>query len=997
MTFCLSGFDIQSGLAVLNTLIIFTLTAVASAAPEIAFPINSQVPPIARVSQPFNFVFSQSTFTSPASNLSYALVNNPHWLALDGRTRTFSGTPGPGDVGPVSFSLTATDPNGTAASNVTFIISSDHAPQVVVPIEDQTLSSNAKSGSDGYLTYPSSPFVLSFAQNTFSSAAKSLQYYASSSDGTPLPSWVKFDSTNLKFSGITPSLSSLVVPPQTFGLQLIASDIEGFSGSAINFNLIVGTHELSFKSVYQSLNISRGQNITIDWLKSNLTLDGRPIKDSDIKSATAQTPSWLQFDSVSLLLSGTPPKDVNSTNVTVSAFDVFEDTANVTIQLNLQSTLFLRTVNDINATLGQPFDCKIGRGVLSDPSTIVSVTETPETPWLHVDPSALELSGNVPDNIPTSQISINLTAISSGFSDFQIFKIEIIKGDVRVAGSSAHSGATSTLSPTGSAQTSSNVNAQGAGNNKSTVLPAVLVPLLILTVALVSIILCARRKQKASSRPATSIRKEISRPINSNLINWPAFEKEPEDDANRSQRSLVARKAKDIWASSTNLRRKKYGRTNDVYVDGSGNPRTQGSEFSISPRGEEPGKLSKMPNYSLKSPIEPTGTTDKSREQRESSPERFSNVHGLRRQPPHIAVPSRIFDGRTRGRGMGHGSGGVSQSSSEFGVMFSRPSWKTISRRTGSNANTFSEPRASGRSGASTFSGTSEDAQEGERALQMSYSLLSNAFPSQYTRSLRPTIREVRKSDRLSTGSFSTYLRKRAGGESPFFQSTSNYSPATRNQQSWKRDSSISGPSGVSRETVDVDVLLEEALEGFSDNATAASTKRSISHDPSPHQPSAFQRLRRSISQRLSQKGLSSSRFQSAASSAQSDLFSTERLEQVERGGGEQSWETRPSLYRKDNSHESVNSDRGSLRYDHSEEVCFEVARAVQNFRGATPQLRVYRPSSEMPERQSVMSKRPVSDAMRNSTLGKSLSQRAMREGASAGETEQESGASAFL
>jgi hypothetical protein len=69
---------------------VYLFAALAIAAPTITFPINSQVPPVARVSMPFMFTFSASTF-SGSSSLDYTLSSAPTWLSLDGSTRTLLG------------------------------------------------------------------------------------------------------------------------------------------------------------------------------------------------------------------------------------------------------------------------------------------------------------------------------------------------------------------------------------------------------------------------------------------------------------------------------------------------------------------------------------------------------------------------------------------------------------------------------------------------------------------------------------------------------------------------------------------------------------------------------------------------------------------------------------------------------------------------------------------------------------------------------------------
>src|SRR5271170_7854826 len=92
------------------------------AQPTIQFPINSQVPPVARPSQAFAFTFAESTFASNAGTLTYILEAQPAWLQLDNLSRTFSGTPASDDVGIATFQLTASDSQGFVDLPVTLVV-----------------------------------------------------------------------------------------------------------------------------------------------------------------------------------------------------------------------------------------------------------------------------------------------------------------------------------------------------------------------------------------------------------------------------------------------------------------------------------------------------------------------------------------------------------------------------------------------------------------------------------------------------------------------------------------------------------------------------------------------------------------------------------------------------------------------------------------------------------------------------------------------------------
>ncbi len=89
--------------------------------PTVANPIPDQD---ATVDIFFSFQFAAETFSDPdiGDTLSYSATLSdstplPDWLNFDEPTRTFSGTPSPGDVGTITIRVTATD-NGTPPANI---------------------------------------------------------------------------------------------------------------------------------------------------------------------------------------------------------------------------------------------------------------------------------------------------------------------------------------------------------------------------------------------------------------------------------------------------------------------------------------------------------------------------------------------------------------------------------------------------------------------------------------------------------------------------------------------------------------------------------------------------------------------------------------------------------------------------------------------------------------------------------------------------------------
>src|SRR5581483_4191881 len=90
-------------------------------APTVANAIADQV---AAQGSAFSFAFAANTFSDVdvGDTLTYTATLDsdaplPGWLSFNAGTRTFSGTPGPGDVGTIAVKVTATDGSAAAVSD----------------------------------------------------------------------------------------------------------------------------------------------------------------------------------------------------------------------------------------------------------------------------------------------------------------------------------------------------------------------------------------------------------------------------------------------------------------------------------------------------------------------------------------------------------------------------------------------------------------------------------------------------------------------------------------------------------------------------------------------------------------------------------------------------------------------------------------------------------------------------------------------------------------
>lgn len=406
----------------------FLFFSCALAKPVGYFPINSQLPPVARVSEPFSFVFSPLTFSSEpgipdAGEISYSLsAGAPAWLRIDSDARRLFGTPDDGDfpsrsnggdqignedVVGVQVELVARDATGEANANITLVVSRNRGPEVGIPLEDQIADMGPHS-APSLLLYPSRQFSFTFAKRTFrvpgneeGSAMSPLNYYAVSADNAPLPSWISFDATTLTFSGTTPPFGSLVQPPQTFGFQLVASDVVGFASAAMPFSIVIGNHELTADKTFVRLNATRGDPFVYAGLRGMLKIDGKRPEDvreeEDTTVMAMDVPKWLDFDEEAWVLAGTPDADSKSANITITVADRYADTLNVTLMIELEDPdLFVSDLPDVNVTAGTDLSFDLKRYLFNPAKVDVSVTSRPKAPWLYLDPISKKLSGTAP-------------------------------------------------------------------------------------------------------------------------------------------------------------------------------------------------------------------------------------------------------------------------------------------------------------------------------------------------------------------------------------------------------------------------------------------------------------------------------------------------------------------------------------------------------------------------------------------------------------------------
>ncbi|KAK4678995.1 polarity establishment/cellular polarization [Podospora pseudoanserina] len=503
------------------------LADLVAAAPTVSFPINSQVPPVARIGQPFAFVFSPSTFTS-SFPLTYTLANAPRWLSIDSSNRRLFGTPSEGDVGPgevvgIPVNLVATDQTGSTTHEATLVVSRNRGPNVEIPLEQQIPNFGIFSSPYSILSGPDAPFSFALDQKTFTSVSNSrLGYCAVMADNTPLPAWVSFDPDKLSFSGRTPPLDSLIQPPQRFAFHLVASDVAGFAGAALQFDLVVGVHQISAEETTIILTAVPGKPVSYTKLKDIVKIDGKPPSTGEVTlDISSDMPAWLSVNKDSWDITGTPTEKSTSTNFTITFQDNFSDTLNITMLVDVESQatkaagVFKGSLPILTATPGQHFSFDFRPHLVSPDDIEISVSQGDSASWIRFDAGRKTLSGHPPsvskDTIAALEVSAQ--SRSSNKSDKLSMKLLIRAAEHSTPNSDTPSDADSTplggvLPVGGDAAPSGKVNV---------VLLGILLPTILSAFVVAFAVFWCYRRQKAKRRPRLTTR-DISGPLPGSFV-----------------------------------------------------------------------------------------------------------------------------------------------------------------------------------------------------------------------------------------------------------------------------------------------------------------------------------------------------------------------------------------------------------------------------------------------------------------------------------------------
>ena len=314
-------------------------------------PVDSNIRPI--VSNPiadisiyedaaFTFQFADNVFTdaNPDDIITYTATRStgqslPSWLSFNANTRTFSGTPRNDDVGILTIKIVATDSNlanVTNKFNLTVINTNDIPESIDVPI-NQSIEEDSNISyiiSDATFKDPDiGDFIVTYEMVLI--------------DGTPLPSWMTFDSTTREFSA-----SPLNEHVGTHGIGIIGYDNYGASAVATLYLTVTNVNDAptvtqipnntGYEELYHEIDIS-SYFTDVDYNIPNST--------EQLSFAAEGLPPGYTIDSTTGIISGTSTSnDVGNYSVSVTGTDLENESVTSTFTLRIEN------VNDAPFVVG---------------------------------------------------------------------------------------------------------------------------------------------------------------------------------------------------------------------------------------------------------------------------------------------------------------------------------------------------------------------------------------------------------------------------------------------------------------------------------------------------------------------------------------------------------------------------------------------------------------------------------------------------------------------
>ncbi|KAH9918821.1 hypothetical protein B0H21DRAFT_768535 [Amylocystis lapponica] len=367
-------------------LITLLLLTSAAAAVSLQYPLQDQLPLIARVDAPYS------------------------WHA--------------------GFHHFAHDPssNDSASSYMTICVTPYAVPQLHVNVADQFYDANPSLSSVFFLHNESALGTQTRLRvpPKWSFSVGDLFYAALQADA-------------ITFNGVTPAFGNSA-GPTTVPLALHASDQRGYSAASVKFDLIIAAKELSMSvASLPTINVTASTPFNFSLTSpddfSGVQIDGQPVQPSDIVSLaieTSQAGNWLKYDSGGRTLSGNPPADLNGGPQDVTLPVILTTTINQTLHTNVSLAVvpsYFSTANlppvlalpghDLQFNLVQYFSNNTSvDGQRDDVNLTATFDPSSADSFFKFDGDSAQLTGGIPANFSSSagtyysHITVTFTAYS---------------------------------------------------------------------------------------------------------------------------------------------------------------------------------------------------------------------------------------------------------------------------------------------------------------------------------------------------------------------------------------------------------------------------------------------------------------------------------------------------------------------------------------------------------------------------------------------------------
>lgn len=514
---------------------------------------------------------------------------------------------------------------------------------------------------------------------------------------------------------MTPQATSPSELPQAFGIQVAASQVQGFSQAVATFELVIESHLFAFGNSLQIINATAGQFVSFIGLQNDLTLDGQPARPSEVSHVVMDAPSWLSISNSTLTISGTIPENAIQQNFTVTATDKYGDSASTVVLIETagnKSVNLISPIAALSATVGTNFVYAINATLASVDGLNITVDPGTASAWLGFNSSSYTLYGHVPNNLKPQTVQFNLTATQGSQSQSQIVDIDIGCG-------SAPCAATTSLgvAPKATASMGTALGSKGIGS-KGWVAAAVILPLAAIAGLLMMLCCCCRRgrNMRSEMKPKRTIKAIISRPIRDEKEDHVETQAGAVEDPESSEYSSSVRTSKaptipETWlAALINKRSSMFRLSKATNQSAEQSPRPHSwqsyvrtlepirpkypvsvKEFSLIPEEQTPQKEEEDNYYAHVSrsllpfdSVQPSHPQRLSKQRERVSKLSFGNGGMFSLRPVSgfghgRSGPSQASNNMGFGsRGVGHGHGGVQGGPKGWGTI--RSSWRNLSR-----------------------------------------------------------------------------------------------------------------------------------------------------------------------------------------------------------------------------------------------------------------------------------------------------------------------------